>query len=222
MKKTYCRSILRTVRSSLSRFLAIFAIVALGVGFLAGLLSSPGDMRASAEKYYDDTDFYDLRAVSTLGMTEEDIGLMRDMPGIGGVMPVKDLDFVVESQEGDALTTRMHTLQSGDSPAINTPILVSGRLPERAGECAVILTKTLMEDKDWLGETLTVQPGQDVEDMVPQSFTVVGTVKSSSYLSMEQEHTTAGSGTVGLFAFTVPESFDLDTYTGAYLTAEGV
>ncbi len=222
MKKTYCRSILRTVRSSLSRFLAIFAIVALGVGFLAGLLSSPGDMQASAEKYYDDTDFYDLRAVSTLGMTEEDIGLMRAMPGIEGVMPVKDLDFVVESQEGDALTTRMHTLQSGDSPAINTPILVSGRLPERAGECAVILTKTLMEDKDWLGETLTVQPGQDVEDMVPQSFTVVGTVKSSSYLSMEQEHTTAGSGTVGLFAFTVPESFDLDTYTGAYLTAEGV
>ena len=57
MKKTYCKSILRTVRSSLSRFLAIFAIVALGVGFLAGLLSSPGDMRASAEQYYDDTDF---------------------------------------------------------------------------------------------------------------------------------------------------------------------
>lgn len=222
MKKTYTRSILRTVRSSLSRFLAIFAIVALGVGFLAGLLSSPGDMRASAEKYYDDTDFYDLRAVSTLGLTEEDIRLMSAMPGIESVMPVKDLDFVVESEEGDALTLRMHTLPEEDSPSINTPILVSGRLPEKAGECAIILTKTLATGKDWIGQTLTVQAGQDAADSLPHTFTVVGTLKSSSYLSMEQEHTSAGSGTIGVFAYTVPESMDFDYYTGACLTAEGV
>ncbi len=222
MKRTYAKSILRTVRSTLSRFLAIFAIVALGVGFLAGLLSSPGDMRASAEQYYDDTDFYDLQAISTLGLTGEDIELLRALPGVEGVMPVYDLDFVVSSDEGDSLTLRMQTLPEADAPSINTPILVSGRLPEKAGECAVILTTSLGEDKDWTGEKLTVLDGQDLEDTVPPDFTVVGTVKSSLYLSMEQEHTTAGSGTVGLFALTVPESFDLDYYTGAYLTAEGV
>ncbi|NBI16967.1 hypothetical protein D1841_03375 [Neglecta sp. X4] len=222
MKKTYCKSILRTVRSSLSRFLAIFAIVALGVGFLAGLLSSPGDMRASAEQYYDDTDFYDLRAVSTLGMTEEDIRLLEEMDGIEGVMPVRDMDFVVESQEGDALTLRMHTLPEEGAPSINTPVLMSGRLPEQAGECAVILTKTLIEKRDWIGETLALQDGQDLEDTVPAFFTVVGTVQSSTYLSMEQEHTSAGSGTIDMFALTVPESFHTDYYTGAYLTAEGV
>lgn len=164
MKKTYCKSILRTVRSSLSRFLAIFAIVALGVGFLAGLLSSPGDMRASAEQYYDDTDFYDLRAVSTLGMTKEDIRLLEEMDGIEGVMPVRDMDFVVESQEGDDLTLRMHTLPEEGAPSINTPVLMSGRLPEQAGECAVILTKTLIEKRDWIGETLALQDGQELED----------------------------------------------------------
>ena len=40
MRRTYRKNILRTVRASLSRFLAIFAIVALGVGFLSGLLAS--------------------------------------------------------------------------------------------------------------------------------------------------------------------------------------
>ena len=44
MNKTYHKTVLRTIRSTLSRFLAIFAIVALGVGFLAGLLSSPVDL----------------------------------------------------------------------------------------------------------------------------------------------------------------------------------
>ena len=45
LKRTYRKVILREVRFSLSRFLAIFAIVALGVGFLAGLLAATPDMR---------------------------------------------------------------------------------------------------------------------------------------------------------------------------------
>ena len=45
----------------------------------------------------------------------------------------------------------------------------------------------------------------------------MGTVKSAMYLSMENESTTAGSGSLGLLAYTVPESFTLDYYTGFYL-----
>ena len=45
MKKTYRKNVLRTVYKTLSRFGAIFAIVALGVGFLAGLLATTPDMR---------------------------------------------------------------------------------------------------------------------------------------------------------------------------------
>ena len=51
LNRTYWKSILRTVRASLSRFVAIFAIVALGVGFLSGLLASPVDMRLSTDTY---------------------------------------------------------------------------------------------------------------------------------------------------------------------------
>ena len=79
LNKTYGKSIFRTIRSSLSRFLAILAIVALGVGFLAGLLSSPSDMRTSADYYYDRTRMYDARVVSTLGLTEEDLEAVRKL-----------------------------------------------------------------------------------------------------------------------------------------------
>ena len=75
VNKTYGKSIFRTIKSSLSRFLAILAIVALGVGFLAGLLSSPGDMRVSADHYYDESRMYDARVLSTLGLTEDDLDL---------------------------------------------------------------------------------------------------------------------------------------------------
>ena len=61
MKKTYLKSIWRTIRHSLSRFLAIFSIVALGSGFLAGVLASPLDMRLSADNYCDQGNMFDLR-----------------------------------------------------------------------------------------------------------------------------------------------------------------
>ena len=50
VKRAYIKNILRTIRSTLSRFLAIFAIVGLGVGVLAGLMASPDDMRLSADR----------------------------------------------------------------------------------------------------------------------------------------------------------------------------
>ena len=59
----------REFRHSLSRFLAIFAIVALGVGFLAGLLATTPDMRYSADPYYDNPNMMDIRLVSTMGFT---------------------------------------------------------------------------------------------------------------------------------------------------------
>lgn len=222
MNRTYHKNIFHTIKTTFSRFLAIFAIVALGVGFLAGLLSSPGDMRLSADAYYDDTDMYDVQVVSTLGLTDGDLEEVRRAAGVEHVLPVRDTDLVLLSQEGDSYTSRLHTLPKEGDPAMNTPVLISGRMPEKTGECAVVLTKTLAEGEDWIGETLTVDREEDSEDDgLPDSFTVVGTLKSAVYLSMEQEYTTVGTGTVGLTAYTVDESFDYDYYTGFYLTAQG-
>lgn len=228
MKKSYIKNVFRTIKSTLSRFLAIFAIVALGVGFLAGLISAPDDMRLSADSYYDDTNLYDVRVVSTLGLTEKDLELVRQTEGVESVLPVHETDLVYLSQEGDSYTTRLLTLPREGDPEMNTPVLLSGRLPQAAGECAVVQTKSIVHEKDWIGQTLTLdreeeegEEPEEEENSFPETLTVVGTVKSSAYLSMEQEHTTVGSGTINLIACTVDESFSLDYYTGFYLTLQG-
>ena len=98
VNKTYAKSIFRTIKSSLSRFLAILAIVALGVGFLAGLLSAPVDMRISADHYYDEARMYDVRILSTLGLTEDDLAAVQAVDGVESVMPVYDTDLVLVSE----------------------------------------------------------------------------------------------------------------------------
>ena len=227
MNKTYHKTVLRTIRSTLSRFMAIFAIVALGVGFLAGLLVSPLDMRLSADHYYDETDFYDLRVLSTMGLTDGDLEQVRDVEGVEGVMPVHDTDLVLLSGEGDAFTTRMHSLPADageqNQDYLNRLVLLDGRMPEKSGECVVLQTKSLGGTGVELGDILTLDPEEeDLKDKVANTFTVVGTVKGAAYLSMEQEHTTAGSGKIGLLAYTVDDSFEMDYYTGFYLTVTGV
>ena len=90
-------------------------------------------------------------------------------------------------------------------------------MPEKSGEIVVVLTKSFTGGESWIGQTLRQDPDGEAVDGLPEEFTVVGTVKSAMYLSMENESTTAGSGSLGLLAYTVPESFTLDYYTGFYL-----
>lgn len=73
MTRSYRKNIRRTFKHTKSRFIAIFSIIALGVGFLAGLNATPVDMKESMEAYMDDANFYDIRIVSTLGLTDDDV-----------------------------------------------------------------------------------------------------------------------------------------------------
>ena len=217
VNRSYWKNILRTVRGSMSRFLAIFAIVALGSGFLAGVLASPLDMRISADSYMDRADMYDLRVVSTQGLTEGDMDRLRETDGVLSVGPAYDTDIVLVSETGDTHTARIHTLPSS---GMYPPELLEGRYPESAGECAVILTKTFTGESDWVGKKLSVDPGEENENMV-REFTVVGTVRSALYISLENERTQAGTGSIDLKLYTPPESFDQDYYTAAYITVDG-
>ena len=64
MHRTYAKNVRRTISETRGRFLAIFAIVLLGVGFLAGLLSATPDMRASFDDFFDASDMRTTRGIS--------------------------------------------------------------------------------------------------------------------------------------------------------------
>ena len=106
MTRSYRKNTLRTFKSTASRFAAVFAIVALGVGFLAGLNATPIDMKESMERYMDDGNFYDLRIVSTLGLTDEDVDALRQVEGVRQVQPGYSADLLVEV-DGDTVVSRV-------------------------------------------------------------------------------------------------------------------
>ena len=72
MVKAWNKNQLREIRGTLGRFLAILGIVALGVGFFAGLKVTQPSMLLTGSEYAEATALYDLRLISTLGLTEEE------------------------------------------------------------------------------------------------------------------------------------------------------
>ena len=54
-------------------FVSLLIMNFLAVGFLAGLRMTSPDMKHSLDAYYDEQNLMDIRIVSTLGLTQDDI-----------------------------------------------------------------------------------------------------------------------------------------------------
>ena len=133
------------------RFLSILLITALGVGMMTGLYAAGQDMYYSADQFFDRQNLFDIRILSTLGLTAEDVSVLAGVEG-------------VEAAEGGYIET-VHTEINGVSKSadmtvlsrsgINAPQLLVGALPTRADELAVT-QKYLDESGNSVGATLTI------------------------------------------------------------------
>ena len=160
MTRSYRKNTLRTFKNTISRFAAVFAIVALGVGFLAGLNATPIDMKESMERYMDDGNFYDLRVVSTLGLTDEDVEALGRVDGVRQVQPGYSADLLVEVN-GDTIVSRAHSLPVPDNNTINRLDLIEGRLPQTSGECVVEASSTKRQQTYPVGTRLVVSKANE-------------------------------------------------------------
>lgn len=222
MKNNYLRLVFRGLWQARSRILAIFAIVALGVGFLAGLLSATPDMYASADAYYDRTNMMDLRLVSTLGFTEEDAAAVSALDEVAAVQRAYSADILLTAPGGDTVVAKLHSLPEDDL-WINQADVIEGRMPEAAHECVIEYDDDLSAHQIALGDVLAVSDeNESPEDkLAVRELTVVGRVASACYFSAEKERSTVGNGTVSLIVYLPDAAFAYEVYTDLLLLVEG-
>ena len=218
MQKSYRKNIQRDLKSNLNRFLSLFGIVALGVMILTGLMSFAPSMRAAGQKYYTEQNVFDLRVLSTLGLSEEDISAIASTEGVSTIQPVKYLDAVGRwstSTDGAVLRVQQLPADPADESEdnMNRLTLLEGRMPEAADECVVQVLGH--GDAIPLGTTLTLP--DDTENIAHTEYTVVGRVQDPQYFSSSQETTTAGDGVLDAFVFVPEGELTADYYTICYL-----
>lgn len=238
MRNAFNKELVRSISRSLGRFLAIAAIVALGTGFYAGLRMTAPDMKIAADEFFDGTGLMDVRVLSTLGLTDDDIAALRGVEGVQAVMPAYETDVMV-TMAGEQYATRVHSLpdaarasdtsdgvhaRTDDPDYLNRPILVEGAWPEREGEC--VLSADLVEAEGArIGDTVRIDEwSEGAEDaLVTTEYTVVGFVSSPYYAtSSSLGATSLGSGSIAQYMYVPEGDFSKDLpFTEAFVAVGG-
>ena len=210
------------MKGNASRMVSLFGIVALGVMMLTGLMSIAPSMRSAAQKYYVQQNVFDLRVLSTLGLSDQDIAAIAATPGVEAVMPVKTLDLEANWQgQEERIVVQLQALQqdpAADTDAnMNRLVLRSGRMPQAANECVVHVMGYQAEITE--GTVLTLP--EDTEGTKHKEYTVVGLVQDPQHISTDKESSTVGNGQLNYIAYVLDGELTADYYTACYIKAEG-
>ena len=190
---------LKKIRLTFGRFLSVFFIVALGVGFFAGIRNTSDDMLYTAASYYEKENLMDLRLVSTLGFTDKDKEYVEKIDGVKQVEVSYYLDCLESSN-----AVRIMAMPK----EINKFTIVAGRMPKNNHEVLADSTKYKVGDK------LTL----DTKDLKETKVEVVGLVKSPMYIQFNNKGTTLiGNGKIYAYIYTNEENFNLNVYTVMYI-----
>lgn len=214
--------VLRTMRGSLKRFVALATICALGVTMICGLKVACIDLRASADRFFDEQDLFDLRVQSTLGITDDDVAALAALEG-------------VETAEGGWVETCYTAVGSGSekvdvkalsASGLNQPRLLEGHLPVTADQVAVT-RRYLKESGKSIGDTLSFRGSSDDDEgaakvFARKDYTICGVV-------LDPTDVNAGEGTMSFRAsgssqyafFLLPAAVESEVYTVAYVKVAG-
>lgn len=228
--------ILRTIKLSIGRFLAIAGICALGAGFFAGLQMTPGIMKFTETNYLNNTNMMDFKVVCSLGFSDDNIDDFRSLEDIDGVMPSRETDLLVNHKESQ-FVVRLHSLPkdacasestgqskiiNDDKDYMNRPILIKGEWPKNLNECLICPDMYTVSDSPKIGDELDIiDCSTGIETTLKtRKLKITGFIHSSYYLNSIQLGTTnLGTTKVATYAYTLDSTFSESCpYTEVFLS----
>ena len=214
MKTTLWKTTIREIKSSIGRFLAILAIVALGVGMFAGLKVTQPFVLEAAEEYYEKHDFFDFQLLTSYGLEAEDVAYLAGKPQVKAVEGAYSYD-VLATFDGteNASVIKVHSLPQ----EVNGVELLHGKMPENANECVV---DSRLYGEETIGSKIVLSDENDEDTLdvfSEREFTISGIVQSSLYLQFERGNTSLGNGQISGFVYVPVEAFDSEIYTEAFV-----
>ena len=213
------KSTFREIKTSLARYLAIFAIVALGVGFFSGLRDCKESMVSTARRYLDSRNFYDYQILSSYGADDDSVSIAEGWDGVREAEGSIQIDVMARSGSGDSRSLRAISMPEH----INTLNVTEGRLPQNVNEC-VIDAYSITDEGFRVGDSIEITDENDKDrlgEFKVKEFEIVGLVNTPVYMDYQRGSTDIGNGSLDTFFFIEKEAFDVDYYTNLYVKLKG-
>lgn len=214
MSSGMVKTTIREIKASFGRYLAILAIVMLGVGLFAGLKITKPAMITTQNAYLREQNFFDFRLLSTIGFTDDDVKKLSHMDEVADIEGTISLDALCAIGGESEAVYKIHALPE----KINKIELTAGRMPQTENECVLDAAKCSIK---LLGSAFTVTDDNDEDtlDMFRnRTYTVVGIARSPYYMNFERGTTSIGEGRVEAFAYVPMEAFDSEYLTEVFVT----
>ena len=221
MKKALLRDSIKEIKNTYKRFISILVMAFLGVGFFAGLRAASPDMLDTIDKFYRDSQVFDIKILSTLGLTESDIEALKNIDGVENVAGSYEVDGKIELDKKEIITK---LITVGD---INKPILLDGNLPQNVDECAVEESFLEANNKK-IGDIIQVDVektkndnGDEIEYLKNNQLKIVGTIQSPLYVSRDRGTSKLGNGKINYYMYISKDNINAnEIYTSIYITAK--
>lgn len=216
MSSGMVKTTIREIKASFGRYLAILAIVMLGVGLFAGLKITKPAMITTQNAYLQEQNFFDFRLLSTIGFTDDDVEKLSHMEEVADIEGTISLDALCTIGGENEAVYKIHALPE----KINMIELTAGRMPQAENECVLDAAKYSIE---LLGSAFTVTDDNDEDtlDMFRnRTYTVVGIARSPYYMNFERGTTSIGEGRVEAFAYVPMMAFDSEYLTEVFVTLD--
>lgn len=227
MKTALLKDTFREVKRTAGRFLSLFAIVALGCGFFAGIKATMPDMVDSANDYFEENRLMDYKMMSTVGVRSQDVEEVKKADNIEGACAAYSKEvFYYYNKQNYVLKAISYSETDEKSPnKLNKPVLIEGRYPKEPGEC-LVEKKITAPDSFKIGSTLAFTDTDDTKQLTDSlnhsEYKIVGICVSPLYIGYKRDVTKAGNGSITC-NFYLPESeFKAGYYTELYVRFKGV
>ena len=218
MKSALLKDSIKEIKNTYKRFLSILVMAFLGVVFFAGMRAASPDMVDTIDQYYKESQVYDIKILSTLGLTNDDIDAISEIDEIENTVGTYETEGKIEIDNKEIITKIMSVEK------LNKPILLQGNLPKTQNEC-VVEDSFLTANHKSIGDTIEVEAektkndeGEEVEYLNKNILKIVGTVKSPLYISRDRGTSSLGSGKIDYYIYVPKENIKAnEIYTNIYI-----
>ena len=206
------------LKKTYNKFLSLLLIVALGVAFYSGLRSTAPDMKISADKIFDNSNYMDIKIQSSTGIKDELIDRIESIKGVEYVEGSYSYDAIDITLKDTAVVKLMSY-----SDSINVPNIVKGNNISADNEC-IVDEKYFGEQGYELGDVITVKSGNDIGIeyiLEEKEYKIVGTFTSPMYLKDDRGSSSIGNGKISGAIYIDKSNYLMPVYTEAYATVIG-
>jgi len=198
--KPLTRNMLRDIKKSKGRFIAIILIIMLGVLIFVGVKAAGPSLNDSLNKTVADKNLSDIQMISTTGFNETDLKLAREVPG--SQVEATKFKYVIGGKNKVAIALYGYD----ENAKQNQLIMRSGRLPRNQNE--IVLDKNAKSKYGYkLGQQFKFAKDAGLSK---KSYKIVGFADSPQYIDNQSRGSTnISDGQVQLFAYVPADQLNM-------------